>query len=308
MIAAVGLLLAASLGFPDMLRDEGMLRDAEKDWLVVKAITGPGSPSENFEEIALIHLGTDQGGARTHPRTPGALLLMLPLAFLPAAAASPAVVVLNILSVVVLAWIAVRLTGIHWLWFPILGVGMMWTPFVQASFGAAAIGPLVAALVAAAWWRKDHDDSGLWLGLATVLKLYPGLLIPMLWAAGKRRLAYTACGVFAVVNLAGLLLPDVSLVGQLDTLINRAPDPWSMDLGLPFWFVAVAVAGLVWVSRLLPVGVVFAFGSVAMIVLSPLVWSHYLPVLFVPAVYVVAGLPGADENSERRVVDDRAWV
>jgi alpha-1,2-mannosyltransferase len=82
--------------------------------------------------------------------------------------------------------------------------------------------PLVALLVAAAAALSDGRDTrvGIWVGLATALKVIPGLLIPYLVVRRRWRAASVATGVALVTSL-GTVLP-LGFHGALETLRDWA--------------------------------------------------------------------------------------
>jgi len=290
------------------------LGDAIKDWLTVAAVVGDGHPTDSLNDLARIYFDAS-GPPEAHPRTPGGLLLQMPMALGDWRLASNAVAVSVIVSTVFVAWAITQLCRLRWWWLPVVAGLMFFSSPIAAAFGVGGQGPLVAALIAATWLlvrRRDTLSAGVPLGVAATLKMFPGLLIPVLWLQGRKRAAVGAAATVAGLNLAGLMLPDVTLVDQLRTLLleNHAPNPANLSPGLPVAVAAVGVIAVLAVSRRLSLDGAFTAGSVAMLVFSPVVWHHYLLALAVPvAVFglwvvgqVSGDLPRRQDASDSAVV------
>lgn len=270
--------------------------DAVRDWLSVAAVVGEGTPADTLDDLGRAHLGVGKGDY-PHPRLPGGLLLQMPLLLVDGLSARAMMDVIVVLSISGLAWAATRINGWRPFWIIPLGFAMILSPWGISSLAAGSQGPVVAFLIAFAWLRRN----GVPLGLAATLKVFPGLLIPMLWMAGQRRLAYQAAATFTAVNLLGLLLPDVGL-GQFGTLISPNQGlSHNMSLELPLLVSALGVVTVIAVSRFLPEWAVWVVGSAAMLMFSPTVWVHYLLILAVPALVLVRKVWGL---ASRPVTED----
>mgnify|MGYP001946174900 CR=1 FL=1 len=293
LVAVFGLSIAhLGVGWPEkaIFQPNGDIPDVVRDWLSVKAITGSGSPADTLSDLADLHLsGLRHPAPYAHPRTPGALMLQMPLAALPAGWVWPVANFIVVCALAGLAWLSIRLTRLSWWWILVVGFPLMWSPPAMASILLGSQVPLLALMLAVAWslLRKgDGRRAGILVGIVSVMKLFPGLLIPMLWANGRRRAALAAVITFVGLTIAGLLLPDVSLLDQLNTL-GTAPMDVAHNLapGLPYWAIAIAVVGLAVISRRLSVDAIMVLGTAGMILLSPIVWGHYLLFLVYPLVF-----------------------
>ena len=189
---------------------------------------------------------------------------------------------------------------------------------------------LLALAVADCAAREPRWPRGALVGLATAIKLVPGVFIVYLWLSGRRRAALTAALVALAVTLGSwLLLPQDSVTywtsaifdsGRLGPnsgtsnqslrgLLLRALPPWPPTAaGLPaslpgvIWVVvaaAVALAGFAAVRRLArqsrdteAVAVTALVGVLA----SPVSWIHHYVV-----VVLVIGAILADGRAPRRV-------
>jgi glycosyl transferase family 87 len=110
------------------------------------------------------------------------------------------------LNVAALGWSVAR-AGERWGWRPaLIGLAAVGAP-LQGNFQHLNINVLLAALVVAA--AADLDEgreqrAGLWVGLATALKAFPGLLL--LYLAYRRRWRAFAVGAGAAAGLTYLAL------------------------------------------------------------------------------------------------------
>ena len=190
---------------------------------------------------------------------------------------------------------------------------------------------LLALAVADCAAREPRWPRGALVGLATAIKLVPGVFVVYLWLSGRRRAALTAALVALAVTLgAWLLLPRDSVTywtsaifdsGRLGPnsgtsdqslrgLLLRALLPWppaaaGLPGGLPgvIWVVAaaaVAVAGFTAVRRLVrqsrePEAV--AVTALVGVLASPVSWIHHYVV-----VVLVIGAILADGRARSRVV------
>jgi alpha-1,2-mannosyltransferase len=189
---------------------------------------------------------------------------------------------------------------------------------------------LLALAVADCAAREPRWPRGALVGLATAIKLVPGVFVVYLWLSGRRRAALTAALVALAVTLgAWLLLPPDSLTywtsaifdpGRLGSnsgtsdqslrgLLLRALLPWppapaGLPAGLPgvIWVVGaavVALAGFAAVRRLARQSrdtEAMAVTALVGVLASPVSWIHHYVV-----VVLVIGAILADGRAPRRV-------
>lgn len=151
---------------------------------------------------------------------PFSLLVVLPVALLADWSLALAKACWGALGMVALAW-SVYETGRRWGWRPAIGaLGVVLFP-VHNNFHHLNIETLLLALLVAT--AGDLADgrpvrAGVWAGLATALKLFPGLLLP--YFALRRQ--WKALGAGIAVGAAATVLPLLSYGprGALEALRN----------------------------------------------------------------------------------------
>lgn len=152
--------------------------------------------------------------------TPFALLLVLPAALLADWSLVLAKACWGALGMVALAW-SVYETGRRWGWRPAIGaLGVVLFP-VHNNFHHLNIETLLLALLVAT--AGDLADgrparAGVWVGLATALKLFPGLLLP--WFALRRQWKALGAGVAAAAAATVVPLLFYGPRGALEALRN----------------------------------------------------------------------------------------
>jgi alpha-1,2-mannosyltransferase len=197
---------------------------------------------------------------------------------------------------------------------------------------------LVALCVADCATRSPRWPRGLLIGLATAIKLVPGVFIVYLWLTGRRRSAVTAAVAAAAATLAaaavlprdsadywfGALL-DSDRVGANNGTANQALRAVLLRMYLPgaltslLWVLCVAVvayAGFRWARRAGLLAAPGAPGSynaelvgiaitgLLAVALSPVAWIHHLAWLVV----VVGALAGDGRDLRRVVVACGVWL
>ena len=180
---------------------------------------------------------------------------------------------------------------------------------------------LLAMAVADCAARAPRWPRGMLVGLATAIKLVPGVFIVYLWVSGRRRAAVTAAVTALAATLgAWLLLPRDSVtywtsvifqsgrLGSNSATSNQSLRGILLRLFLPgqapgaLWAavaVVVAVAGFAVVRRLARESremEAIAVTALLGVLLSPVSWIHHFLV-----VVVVIGAILADGRSPRRI-------
>ena len=195
--------------------------DIKYDWLSVNGAVASNAYDDILdlgqqEDVHLaIHLPHGVDGPATHPRTPGAIFLSLPLLLVDFDALFALWTGVIVALGVMLLWFCTDApTGRRFPW--ILTLFFLSSPFLT-TLRFAGQSMVVAAAVLVAWvlYQSRHDiPAGLLLAVAGTLKLFPLILIlPMVIQRRFRPVLFTAIGLF-VLNGAGLPCPASRSVMQ----------------------------------------------------------------------------------------------
>lgn len=240
----------------------------------------------------------------SHPRTPGALLLLAPILLIPFGALHQVALWLSFFSIYLLAvlvWRQVRYPQ-RWLalFLPVMAVALpaLWT-YRYASH--TALIAVLITLVYVGTHERDRRYAGAALAAAGVLKLFPLLLLVPL-ATARRWNSVRATGIaFLALSLAGLALPGVLFSSAVDSIAN-ASSVWfefgfNVSLGRLLHTLgldpvpAVAAAAAIGLSALAlfqvaarswdirPAERITVTLAVALLV-SPITWPSYLVLLY----------------------------
>jgi hypothetical protein len=303
-----GLLVAFGVARLDV---DVTIADIEYDWLAARAAIH-GNAYDPVLSLAkdegvevLVVKAADGSTDVVHPRTPGALLLLLPLRWIPF---RYLVALISGLSAAVVIWFA-------WSWLSsrgpplgrrllLLGLGILAAPvlmtFAYASQSLVVAGLVVGALVGSS--RGKRILPALLAASAIVLKLYPAALVVVWWVRGQRKLVYRTIGAVAGLTVLGLLLPGVSLVDSWHALRSaeldfiRVPTNGSLaailiSVGIPVQAASVIGPAIlvllvgcaaVW-RRSVPPSAVLAL--VIFLLLQPVAWVEF-DVVLLPFVVV----------------------
>ena len=306
---AIGALLVIIL-LACLARDSSVAGyDALADWATSRALLDGRDPYREIEVVAAesgLSLGSFAGvESAPHPRLPGALLLTAPLSFLTPHQAYLAVMALSLLAgLVVLGWTAQRFR------MPVAvmvgALTVLSTPVITAfQFGTWSV--LLAALLLYVWRGATAGKSpwllGIALGVVTVLKVFPGLLlIPLLFGGAKRTVA-VALSSFVTLNVVTMAVFSVDWRQVVDAM-RWASDSWlpyvgnvGISGGLSALGVPASVAGLLPpVAAIISIALlwrrtrslesVLAAAVVVSVVASPLSWGHYQVALFPVAAWL----------------------
>lgn len=260
----------------------------------------------------------------TYP--PFAAIVMLPLAWLGLGAASVLVTAASATVVVVLTWwlvapVAERHGWSRWFVVALAVPVVVALDPIRETLGFGQINMLIFGLVMVdvVALRRQRAWAGVGIGLATALKLTPGLFVVFLLLAGRRRAAAVASGTFLGASLLAFAVSggtsttywtsavwDTSRVGHIDRTNNqsllgvlaRLTDP-APPPHLVWWALAAAVlaVGLTRAVRAYRAGddvaAVTLVGVTGSLV-SPISWTHHM-FWVVPALVVLldvaAGTP-----------------
>jgi alpha-1,2-mannosyltransferase len=167
---------------------------------------------------------------------------------------------------------------------------------------------LLVALYVGAWLAIRQDTrrgdivAGVAIGIALLVKLFPGVLL--VWLLLKRRFAAAGAVLVTAIVLAAATVPVVGAGAWLQyprvlANIGPPPDPWSSispasvlapALGSTAASAVVLVVGLgflVWTARTRPLSQSFAVAMTVSALVVPTMYPHYLALLVGPALLLV---------------------
>lgn len=260
------------------------------------------------EKVAAISALSIEPEASDHLRPPGAVVLILPVLLLPSEFLAWSAAAIAIVGVGFLVTGARRLAGRR-------GVALAICVPTSVAFTQGIVHGSLFVIVAAAlvWaWVNVEEQrwvvGGILLGLVGTARLWPLLLLAPLLLGRLWKPLLVASGVFVTLNLAGLLLPGVSLEGTLTNLgtstdswifaaHNGAIAGWLAPLGewaVLTGFVVVLAVWAVGLTRVKTVSNRIGWSLPAALLASPLAWLPYLLALApIAAVYGNRGLTRA---------------
>lgn len=278
--------------------------DLQADRLSALAAIDGADPYQPVNQLAGRY-GSDLWWEWIHPRTPGALLLQVPLVVLGEASLRLVAVVGTAAALVLTAVYVMRHLGFS---DKLLIPGAIVVGMLSISVEAATVGAqssVLALLLAVAWIRlrlQDDVGAGVAVGVAITLKVFPWLLlIVLLWS--RRRAAASALVTGAALFGVGLLFPGVSFGGAAIAL-SSANQSAALDLnasvtrflvgGENFESVAIGLAVVGLLGALLVTRLDWDFDRKWFAVMalglavSPLIWSHYALVLVPGLIWMVS--------------------
>jgi hypothetical protein len=243
------------------------------------------------------------GGFAIYLYPPPFALAIVPLAIVGGQAA--VAIWIALMAGAFLAGVALLPVGrtVRWL---VLLLGALDWPVVY-SIKLGQVGPILFLLFAIGWrWLDRPGRLGAAIGLGTLVKVQPALLLG--WAAltGRWRAIAVAAGVVvaaaSVATLVGGMQPWIdypALLGRVSTPLttphNFTPGAIAFQAGVPVdvagviqWVVVgVALLAVVAAARLAPPDASYLVAVVASQLLSPLLWDHYAMLLLLPVAWLL---------------------
>ena len=197
---------------------------------------------------------------------------------------------------------------------------------------------LLLGLLGGAWLALRDDRrpmpaiAGILVGVATLIKLFPGLVIVWLVLRGRYRAALWSLAAIAVLAMA--TLPVTGIDAWLDyprVLLNLGPPVDNRDTLAPIvWLssfmpplaarvvvVVAMVAAVVWAARTTSEPVSFAVAVTASILIAPALYQHYLAILVLPLLVALRWAPPwtwvavaylAMFGGEQAAFGESAWI
>jgi alpha-1,2-mannosyltransferase len=187
-------------------------------------------------------------------------------------------------------------------------------PFRQTlSFGQINIYlTLLVAVDLLILGRRGSRWTGVGIGLATAIKLTPGIFIVYLLVVGRWRAALTAIGTVIAANLVSLVIApaetwkyftalmwETSRVGFLDTTVNQSVNGLIARIDSPLapgrlpWLLLAAMVAVIgfWRARRAALGgdelAAMTLAGFVGVLVSPVSWVHHIIWIF-PAMLIIA--------------------
>ncbi len=173
---------------------------------------------------------------------------------------------------------------------------------------------LLLALLAGSWLAVRRPDpsrsaaivAGVFIGIATLIKIFPVVLI--LWLLLRRRWTSAVAAVAAMAVLVVATLPVIGLQPWLDyptVLLNLGPPTDTRDTVAPIvWLsnivspavarllvVGIGVAIVAWTSQRRSEAVSFAVAVAVSVLIAPALYHHYLAILVLPMLLAIRSAP-----------------
>ena len=273
------------------------LRDLQVVWIAERAFLAgidPSLPVAELAEATGVAVPTDSI-LKVHPRPPSGYLLEAWVGLLPSGWVATSGLVLATLGLA----ITIGLTGVlrgrslPILFFPLLVL----TDATWSLIWWRSTSWLTSVSILGCWVLARKRDS-MWAGLALVpaagTRLFPLILIPVLWLQDRRKAAVAAGAGLVLLNASVLALPHVSFDSTLKVLTSDKSDflmsygngsLWSLvtrpgghvAIAATLFVLAVVVVWL-WSSKVSfdkAFGVAIAGG----LLVVPVAWSHFRLVL-----------------------------
>ncbi|MGW5127517.1 glycosyltransferase 87 family protein [Streptomyces sp. NPDC004069] len=270
----------------------------------VERVQMPDAVVYQAEGAAVVHGRDLYGFTVTQGRLPAtyppfAALLFVPVVWLPAAALKAAFFAGNALLLAWLVHLSARLAG-HRAGLPLLCAATALAVWLEPVFQTFVYGQINLAIVCLVLWDLTRPPGargkGVLIGVATGIKLTPGLFIVYLLLRGRRREAAAAVAAFAgTVAVGALVLPAAGVDYWTRRLFetHRVGKPWIIAnqslqglvarlLGEPSpglaWLlpaVAVAACGLWLAGRMRQERWGVLLTGLTALLVSPISWSHH---------------------------------
>jgi alpha-1,2-mannosyltransferase len=243
------------------------------------------------------------GGFAIYLYPPPFALAIVPLAIVGGPAAVGIWTALMVAAFV--AGVALLPVGRNVRWLVLLLGGLDWPVVYSIKLGQ--VGPILLLLFAIGWrWLDRPGRLGTAIGLGTLVKVQPGLLVG--WAAltGRWRAIAVAAAVVLVAALVATLVAGTQPWFDYPALLGRVSSPLttphnftpgaiayqagaSLDVaGAIQWAsLAAALAAVVVAARLASPDAAYLVAVVASQLLSPLLWDHYAMLLLLPVAWLL---------------------
>lgn len=299
------------------------------------------TPAENGLEINTISTNASRYMSNNH--TPFNAILFLPFTSLPY---NIAVIIWCILLFILCFWIfyivfkelriAIKLP---WIMISI-GFGLCWY-YLQGRMAFSNSSLALAACIIGCWvmYRNKHDfPSGVLIGIATMVKLFPGLFVLYFLLRRRWTAAFSAIATISILQLLTLIIvgkddiikhifqvipydvarfgaysANISLTGAFSRLLVGRPWVQPIVYAPEISSILVAIISIVlliiFVKKSIKIpktqhgeDASFAIACVIMLIISPITWGHIIPLLVLPFGFLINDLKKYPQKTTRLFV------
>jgi hypothetical protein len=249
---------------------------------------------------------------------PPTMVVVAPLSLLPYNTAWLLVAFVSILILVAVVYLTAREMQFDPRWSATLAAVALVTTSFRFLITRNHIESLVLLFGFLGWRalrRRGAESAGVWWGLATALKLFPGVWLMGLFPRRTRVGVVTGSGVVIVLFMVSLAVMGLEDVSYFATDVVGASTRWYGALGnysllslgtalvsTTLGWVLTGLAVLILVPAYLKFAVhpdqVFVAGTAAALLISPLSWLNYL-ILAIPALVIVGARLDVRQSSDR---------
>lgn len=315
MVLALGATLFWVAGFHQigiLMRVEQA--DSTADLIVTKAFWDGVDPYQDVYDLADVYsigyfnaLPRGELNLLIHPRTPGSLIVMGPIAPLTAEETVTAMLLVGLVSVSVGTLLLAHTFRLRYLLvLAAVAYGSISGPARWSHFFATQSTLLwgCIALVVIGLHRQRWVLAGTVLGIAGTLKIFPLVILFLLVRARRWKAVIATLCVVVLLSVVALLTPHVTLAGAVEAMSSGSDNWFRLRSNLSLAAVLNRTVGLTESGVLRVQGSAIAIGLVTFVIrkmsyavgvpfllaigllASPLTWPHYLLVL-IPALLPV---------------------
>jgi hypothetical protein len=249
---------------------------------------------------------------------PPTMLLVAPLSLLPYDTAWLLVAFLSVLILVVVVYLTAREMEFSPKWSGALAAAALLTTSFRFLITRNHIESLVLLFGFLGWRalrRRGAEGAGVWWGLGTALKLFPGMWLVGLLPRRTRVGVVTGAGTVLVLAIVSLAVMGWQNVSDFATEVVGSSTRWYGALGnysllsfgtalgsMSFGWILTGLAAVTLVPVYLRFAVqpdqVFVAGTATALLISPLSWLNYL-VLAIPGLVIVAARLDVRKSADR---------
>jgi hypothetical protein len=293
--------------------------DLQQDYYAAKHIL-------NHESIY-----SDELYINNHP--PATAIILVPLSFFPYKVAGIIWTLLSIVLYLYTGWLVINELNLHLpieYIFVVIGFGLCWHPFL-IHIGQGQWSILIGFCLAVCWISLRHDRNilaGVVLGLACLIKLFPGLLLLyMLFTKRLKAMVTTLLVIIFGTIITGIIVNPKDIIYYFTTVISYDTNMYSITptnysasgiLSKFFsnsygnWVTPIFISPIPihWLTLIVDIilifylliilrrhqnnqnykDIIFSLFIISMLFISPVSWQHSLTVLILPVFIIYSNM------------------